>query len=144
LWDLIINWSFSTNSEETEKILIKGSQTMFIEVSSLVRQKYLDWSLRSDPLQGLNKVRNVYKKLRDFPPYDLEFIMKYIEIEKSSPNLDDKRISGAYEDALLHFGKQNIGKKNQILLTFFEFNTIFFVFLSTQIYGCLLLSTNLI
>ena len=36
--------------------------------------------------------------------------MKYIEMETSAPKIDEDRIVGAYEDALLHFDKENIGK----------------------------------
>ncbi len=43
------------------------------------------------------------------PPYDLDFFQKYIKMENCAPKLSEKNISGAYEDALLHFGKENIG-----------------------------------
>ena len=35
--------------------------------------------------------------------------MKYIDMEMSAPKLDEDRIVGAYEDALVHFDKENIG-----------------------------------
>lgn len=37
--------------------------------------------------------------------------MKYIEIEKCATEISESIITGAYEDAILHFAKDDIGKK---------------------------------
>jgi hypothetical protein len=47
--------------------------------------------------------------LRQTPPYDFDFYQKYIQMEKCSPISNEKFILDAYEDALIHFGKENIG-----------------------------------
>ncbi len=43
------------------------------------------------------------------PPYSVEFFYKYIEIEMSAASVDEKKIIGGYEDALLHFAKHDLG-----------------------------------
>ena len=55
-------------------------------------------------------MRQIYKSLRQSPPYDLNFYLKYIEFEKFSTKVNEKLIESAYEDALIHFDKDNIGK----------------------------------
>ncbi len=55
-------------------------------------------------------MRQIYKSLRQVPPYDLDFFLKYIEFEKISLKINEKLIEKAYEDALIHFDKDNIGK----------------------------------
>ena len=53
---------------------------------------------------------NPFNSLRQVPPYSVEFFMKYIEIEKCATEINESIITGAYEDAILHFGKNNKGK----------------------------------
>ena len=43
------------------------------------------------------------------PPYDFDFYKKYIQMEKCAPNSNEKYILDAFEDAITHFGKENIG-----------------------------------
>ena len=50
--------------------------------------------------------------MRQTPPYDFDFYQKYIQMEKSTPNSNEKYILDAYEDAIVHFGKENIGDFN--------------------------------
>lgn len=85
------------------------------EISTFVRSKYLNWSLQSD--DGMKKVRQVYESLRQEPPYDVEFFIKYIEIEKCASKLDEKRIEKAFEDSLNHFDKENV----DLWLSYIEF-----------------------
>ena len=42
------------------------------------------------------------------PPYDFDFFQKYIQMEKCAPKENEKNIIGAYEDAITHFGRENI------------------------------------
>ena len=48
-------------------------------------------------------------RLREIPPYCLEFVQKYIDIERSQEKPDHKRISRGFDDAITHFGKENLG-----------------------------------
>lgn len=104
LWRLILTWCIANESPETEKMLKEGSQVTWLAVSSLARVKYLTFAFRS----GLAKVRSVYNSLRKVPPYDLAFILKYIECERSAAKVDDARVTAAYEDAVLHFGTRHV------------------------------------
>ena len=56
-----------------------------------------------------SKKNHLIKSLRQTPPYDFDFYQKYIQMEKCSPNSNEKFILDAYEDAIIHFGKENIG-----------------------------------
>ena len=44
----------------------------------------------------------------------MDFFLKYIQIEKSAPEVNENNIITAYEDALIHFGKENIGNLKKI------------------------------
>lgn len=44
------------------------------------------------------------------PPFAVEFYHKYIQIEKSAETPDDQRIIAAYEDAIQHFAKVDLGR----------------------------------
>jgi hypothetical protein len=66
-------------------------------------------------LDGITKIRQIYKSLRQSPPYDLDFYLKYIELEKFATKVNEKLIESAYEDALIHFDKDNIGINNLLL-----------------------------
>lgn len=108
IWELIIEWAFTNNYPQVEQLLKDGSHQTNKETSSFMRCKYLDWILeKQDPT--LKELRDVYKSFRQVPPYDLNFFLKYIEIEKLTPRKErESFIEKAYEDALIHFGKNNI------------------------------------
>jgi hypothetical protein len=110
--------------------LKNGSQISYLDIASFVRSKYLSWALHSNlNINGIEKVRKIYEKsvkkisvlllinfkfklifsLRNVPPFDVSFYLRYIEMEKCTPKIDTNRIINSYEDALKHFGKQDIG-----------------------------------
>lgn len=67
LWKLIVNWCLLNNYEKTEKILLEGSQIMYLDIASFVRSKYFTWALQSDlnqkdNLNSLEKVRKIYDR----------------------------------------------------------------------------------
>lgn len=121
LWQLMINYCLLNNSQKTEDILKEGSQIMIQEISSFCRSKYLLWSLsnsnRNENAKSLTKVRQIYQSLRQLPPFSADFFNKYIEIEKCATKLDDSKIIAAYEDALNHFGRDNL----ELWISYIEF-----------------------
>lgn len=64
------------------------------------------------------------------PPYCLQFFRKYIELEKSQIPCDSNRVSSCFEDALEHFGKDNIG----LLIYFIQLK----IFLIKQHFFCVI------
>ena len=102
IWQMILDWTLCNRSEKTEQLLQKGSSIMVLEISTLARLKYLEWAGNIDDF----KLKEVYKNLRQNPPYSLEFYQRYIEMGKLKQN--HREIENAYEDALLHFGNEAI------------------------------------
>ncbi|CAF1014961.1 unnamed protein product [Brachionus calyciflorus] len=113
LWEIILNWILADESEYTEKLLQEGSCIMRSDISLFARLKYLSWAFE----KGVDKVRDVYNGLRQVPPYDVDFYLKYIQIEKSLSKMDEKRVEKVFEDALMHFGGDNV----DLWLSFIEF-----------------------
>jgi hypothetical protein len=108
-------------STQTEKILHDASFKSDRELAAFSRLKYLNWSLESQ--DGINKVREVYESLKKTPPFAVDFFLKYVEIEKcaSGSKMDLERIILSYEEALIHFEKEDIGR------FFFTCNILFFI-----------------
>lgn len=100
LWETMLDWALSQKSENTEKLLQKGSCIMRQDISTLARLKYLEWAESI----GNFKLKEVYSNLRQVPPYSSAFYLKYAEIEKLRQ--DETQVETAYEDALLHFGAE--------------------------------------
>ncbi|XP_038633822.1 U3 small nucleolar RNA-associated protein 6 homolog [Scyliorhinus canicula] len=102
LWLLRLEWSESTSSvNETETLYQRTLQTPIPAVSMTVKEKYLDWALKTG---GYKKAWKVFTSLHENRPFSLEYFKKMIAIEKEQDFSKMKRLRDCYELALREFG----------------------------------------
>ncbi|KAG5278961.1 hypothetical protein AALO_G00104630 [Alosa alosa] len=102
LWLQWIQWSESNRSaEETEALFQKGLLSPVPDVSSAVKEKYLDWSYRTG---GYKKARKTFTSLHEHRPFTKAFFTTMIQIEKQQESLKMNNVRDCYERALREFG----------------------------------------
>ncbi|XP_060700398.1 U3 small nucleolar RNA-associated protein 6 homolog [Hemiscyllium ocellatum] len=106
LWLLCLDWSESRNSaHETESLYQRALQTQVTAASVAVKERYLDWALKTG---GYKRARKVFTRLCENRPFSLEFFKKMIAIEKQQQEYSRmERIREYYEQALREFGSTN-------------------------------------
>ncbi|XP_077980484.1 U3 small nucleolar RNA-associated protein 6 homolog [Glandiceps talaboti] len=100
LWDLGLTWCLACNPSEVEKVFEHGMKE-HQQVAAVMRERYLAWAAFSG---GIQKTRQIYKKLASSRPKTLDFLMKYIELEKSQSEPKMKKLRSCFEEAIEDFG----------------------------------------
>ncbi|XP_062401136.1 U3 small nucleolar RNA-associated protein 6 homolog isoform X2 [Sardina pilchardus] len=102
LWLQWIQWSESNRSaEETEALFQKGLLSPVPDVSSAVKEKYLEWSCRTG---GYKKARKTFTSLHEHRPFSKAFFTTMIQIEKQQETPKMNNVRDCYERALREFG----------------------------------------
>ncbi|XP_078082010.1 U3 small nucleolar RNA-associated protein 6 homolog [Mustelus asterias] len=105
LWLLQLQWSEGASSiSETDTLYQRAIQVPVPAISVSVKERYLDWALKTG---GYKKARKVFTSLRENRPFSLEFFKKMIEIEKEQECSKIQRLRECYELALREFGSSN-------------------------------------
>lgn len=103
VWNTIVDYAKENDLKWTEELFEQTqSESIDLSVAFEFKSKYLQWIHQS---KSLKQVRKLFDRLSIRIPASLSFYLDYIQIEKSSSNLDHTRIKTAFEQAIIYFGQ---------------------------------------
>jgi len=113
LWRLALSWAMESSPERVDELLTAAS-VLDTEISGPLKIVQLDWLLLTE---GMDTVRDRFRRLCLQKPNSLDFYMAYYAIERAQVNLDEESVRNCFEQALHDHGDGS----SKLWLTYVEF-----------------------